>query len=331
MPLKSEALRDNHALQQCLLHDPAHVVPGAKGNHVSRIQKALIFIERANISVQEMKSQLYGPTTKAAVLAYKKKRKIINTSYQTAADNIVGKMTIAKMDQELLALERKHTPDKRECGGGSGGGGVDRTEGAHSLVEAPGKGKHLRQWNAKVNVMFQETQAAENLGGGMNLLFNLFEQGRKLLKPHGIDFAGGDGGLFSMIGPRIPDFEKVITGSSASCFSVRAASERVAPGRPTTLRVIFCPWDDKSTGFGVTDGGTVGDWSFPKFCLINVLKGNPDFGTLIHEMVHAAKPVRIEHDTDKRSVFSEETGGRDFLPAHHAESIAGSYFSVIHF
>jgi hypothetical protein len=179
--------------------------------------------------------------------------------------------------------------------------------------------------------MFQETEAAQQYGGGVALLTNIFDRARKLMAPHGLDFAGGDGGLFSLIGPRIPDFEPVIPGSPASCFSVRAASERVLAGRDTTLRVIFCPWADKSRGYWVTDGGHLSDWNFPKFCLINVRKSHADAGTLLHEMIHAARPEFVDHDKkDKTSVFSEEEEGRDHLPANHAESIANAYYSVIH-
>ena len=42
----------------------------------------------------------------AAVLAYKKKRNIINWSYQQQADNIVGKMTIAALDAEIWGKEK---------------------------------------------------------------------------------------------------------------------------------------------------------------------------------------------------------------------------------
>jgi hypothetical protein len=38
---------------------------------------------------------VYGKQTADAVLAYKKKRGIINRGYQASADNIVGKMTMA--------------------------------------------------------------------------------------------------------------------------------------------------------------------------------------------------------------------------------------------
>ena len=46
-------------------------------------------------------TQTYGPSTAAAVLSYKTKRQIINRSYQTTPDSIVGKMTIASLDAEM--------------------------------------------------------------------------------------------------------------------------------------------------------------------------------------------------------------------------------------
>jgi hypothetical protein len=48
---------------------------------------------------------IYGPATANAVLRYKRKRDIVNRSYQTSADNVVGKMTIASLDREIKALE----------------------------------------------------------------------------------------------------------------------------------------------------------------------------------------------------------------------------------
>lgn len=52
----------------------------------------------------------YGPATAAAALSYKQKRNIVNRSYQTQADNIVGKMAIAAMYKELLANEPMPQP-----------------------------------------------------------------------------------------------------------------------------------------------------------------------------------------------------------------------------
>jgi peptidoglycan hydrolase-like protein with peptidoglycan-binding domain len=47
----------------------------------------------------------YWPKTAAAVLDYKRRRNIVNTAYQTTADDIVGDMTISALDREMLALE----------------------------------------------------------------------------------------------------------------------------------------------------------------------------------------------------------------------------------
>jgi hypothetical protein len=102
MALKSHLFRGDRLLESCLLHDAAHVTRGAVGVHVAKIQAALIDLDDANIAQPELSAKLYGNSTAAAVLAYKQKRKIINKSYQTTADNIVGKMTIARLDEELV-------------------------------------------------------------------------------------------------------------------------------------------------------------------------------------------------------------------------------------
>jgi hypothetical protein len=51
---------------------------------------------------------LYGPSTALCVLVYERKRQIINRSYQTQADNIVGRMTIASLDQGMSAWRLAH-------------------------------------------------------------------------------------------------------------------------------------------------------------------------------------------------------------------------------
>jgi len=57
------------------------------------------------IDASERAEMRYGDSTAAAVLAYKRKRTIINKTYQQAEDDIVGKMTIAALDDEMSALE----------------------------------------------------------------------------------------------------------------------------------------------------------------------------------------------------------------------------------
>ncbi|MGI8989211.1 MAG: hypothetical protein ACR2I2_06465 [Bryobacteraceae bacterium] len=109
MPLQSKLFRDDQKLQACLLHDASHVTVGAVGDHVGRIQTALMQIDGLPIDSHEILDKRYGSSTASAVLRYKTKRKIINRSYQTQADNIVGKMTIASLDEEMLRREKLTT------------------------------------------------------------------------------------------------------------------------------------------------------------------------------------------------------------------------------
>ena len=104
--LTSALFRGDSKLEAAAISDPAHIVPGARGDHVRKIQVALNTLDGAGLDTDGA----YGPGTAAAVLAYKRKRSIINTSYQTQADNIVGKMTVASLDQEMLAREKGPAP-----------------------------------------------------------------------------------------------------------------------------------------------------------------------------------------------------------------------------
>lgn len=116
MALSSRAFRGDSKLEACLVSDPAHILQGAKGEHVAKIQTALIVLDGAKIESGELLAKTYGKSTAAAVLAYKTKRRIINYKYQTQADNIVGKMTIAALDQEMMALESA-SRQRNSCSG----------------------------------------------------------------------------------------------------------------------------------------------------------------------------------------------------------------------
>ncbi len=101
MALKSKLLAGIQRLEQAAVSDPGHITPGASGLHVAKIQAALVLLDEAKIEPAEMARAHYGPSTAAAVLAFKTRRNIINRAYQTRADNIVGRMTIAALDAEM--------------------------------------------------------------------------------------------------------------------------------------------------------------------------------------------------------------------------------------
>ena len=111
MGLQSDFFSGDPKLEACLIQDSAHITPGAVGDHVAKIQVALTTLDNSDIDDGELTTDTYGPSTAAAVLAFKKKRNIINPSYQSQADNIVGKMTIAALDREIFDKERPRMGD----------------------------------------------------------------------------------------------------------------------------------------------------------------------------------------------------------------------------
>jgi len=111
MSLQSELFRGDPKLEAAAVSDPAHIVQGARGDHVRKIQMALIRLDGATIAPDGD----YGSATAAAVLAYKQKRNIVNRSYQSKPDNIVGKMTIDRLDKEMLAAEQRDNDRTPHC------------------------------------------------------------------------------------------------------------------------------------------------------------------------------------------------------------------------
>ena len=105
MALRSRLFRGNKALEACLVQDNAHVPPDTTGEHVQLIQRALVYLGEKAIAGIEYRTGTYGRTTAAALLRFKQLRGIINYNYQTHADNIVGKMTIRRLDDELVSIQ----------------------------------------------------------------------------------------------------------------------------------------------------------------------------------------------------------------------------------
>jgi peptidoglycan hydrolase-like protein with peptidoglycan-binding domain len=101
MGLQSRLFRDDSKLEAAAVSNSANIKVGASGNHVMKIQYALNKLDHAGID----EDGGYGPKTAAAVLAFKKKRNIINRSYQSQADNIVGIMTMKALDDEMVEFE----------------------------------------------------------------------------------------------------------------------------------------------------------------------------------------------------------------------------------
>lgn len=106
MGLKSKLFSGDRKLEACLVTPSAHILSGAVGDHVSKIQQAIMLLDKVAIDGGELQGKRYGQSTASAVLAYKKKRSIVNFSYQKTADNIVGQMTIDRLDKEMFDKEK---------------------------------------------------------------------------------------------------------------------------------------------------------------------------------------------------------------------------------
>jgi peptidoglycan hydrolase-like protein with peptidoglycan-binding domain len=108
MPLVSKlfTVPRDPKLEACLISDPAHVTPGSIGDHVKRIQIALNQLSNVFLRIDGN----YGPKTAAAVKAFKSapNRRILGPG-QTTADDIVGKKTIKRLDDEMDILENELT------------------------------------------------------------------------------------------------------------------------------------------------------------------------------------------------------------------------------
>ena len=102
MALRSRLFAGDAKLEAAAAVSSAHIVPGAAGAHVCKLQRALILLDDAQISAHDLRVRRYGRSTAQAALAYKTKRQIINTSYETQADDIVGIMTMAALDAEMV-------------------------------------------------------------------------------------------------------------------------------------------------------------------------------------------------------------------------------------
>lgn len=103
--LVSQLFADNSSLQACLIRDSAHLTPGSKGKPVELIQAALVRLRFLNPRDALAEAGTYGTCTTAAVLHYKQTFNVINRSYQSRADNVVGRMTIALLDAHMSVLD----------------------------------------------------------------------------------------------------------------------------------------------------------------------------------------------------------------------------------
>jgi hypothetical protein len=320
----SRLFKGDRALEACLLHNWAHVTPGSVGEHVGKIQKALVALEKAAIDTEERAETRYGSSTAGGVLAYKRKRRIINRAYQTQADNIVGKMTIAALDKEMFQYELRN---RRRCGCGDPPGGrrmgvpVPQSLPASRIAAA-------KQFPANLNILWQPTQGGLNEAGNKHLVY--VARALEILKPFGMNIISS---VASIPDGPIPHEMSVNPGQKDEVETLRKAAEKQRPGATDVLRFIVCPLDrvrvDGHFEIHVADtvGGEPGGWPF--FVLINARLVHPDHATALHEMIHAATgKTKEQHDDDPDSIFALGSAEhpRTVLKEDDAKALSESFF-----
>lgn len=336
MALESALFRGNRDLQACAIKDPAHVLRGARGEHVAKIQFALFALDGAQIERSELAAQHYGPSTAAAVLRYKTKRAIINRTYQSKPDDIVGKMTIASLDKEMQKVEARPKPPG-DCAiaprGAPASSNVLARRGVSPLGVTTAGARNAKvaanpQLGGLVRIVVQITSRSAQESGYP--LSAHIERARDCLFEHGItlsvEFGGGRGFADTL------NFPDEVLSSAVSVADnidqLRKASEDARPGLPGILRVIVCPMVAANV-FGETfRNRRIGGRVVPPFVLLNSRLDDRSKATLIHEMIHASKNGVVPHDGDRASVFfengTEQLGqvARTALPPQHAATLA---------
>jgi hypothetical protein len=325
--------KGDRKLEACLLQDPAHVFSGAVGSHVSKIQTALAILDNADIKPAEIAAMKYDTSTADAVLAYKRKRNIINYSYQTQADNIVGKMTIASLDREMLARERRRIPTyacgDQVCAYGGQTSAVRglapvRTLVGYSAVTAT---HAAASFPVKLDILWQVTTGAAKAGANRHLAS--LAKAVEILKPFQMDIVSS---VTSPPDTPFPYEVSVDISNKSEMWSIRKAAGKARPASNSVYRIIVCAFDPSYSNepkyYAETEGGTVEGDTFPAFTLINANVLRSDRCTVIHDMIHAAdlRLTIADHDKDPANVFSG-SDARSVLTSNYAEIISKAYFA----
>jgi peptidoglycan hydrolase-like protein with peptidoglycan-binding domain len=347
MALQSKLFKGDPRLEACQVSDPAHLTLGAQGGHVAKVQSALFAIDSLRIDRRELLSQKYGPSTAQAVLAYKSKRQIINHAYQNTPDNIVGKLTIARLDRDILLWEQTHK-SVNDCRRGltaapSDAGQPSRLPGAGASfaltsagnpagVGGPSGGQpKINKKMLVVHCSITRNAALEDgypLAASVELAKDrLFEFGMNL----SLAFGPASGARFA---DTIDFPDRIILDEHVALL--RKASEDVRPGFPSILRAIVCRRSPNGNPGETFRDVEVGGSRFPPFVLLNSESLTLDHETLLHEMIHAALPKAVSrlHDLERFSVFFEfgrtQLGdtNRSVLKPERAAALSNGFFAI---
>ena len=274
-----------------------------------------MLLDGAQIRGGEVSDGLYGPFTAKAVLVYKTKRGIVNPAYQKTADNIVGKMTMAALDQEMATAENR--PPLLGCDTDIGDGPTT-SRFRQGLVA--GDVRQLEFVPAQLNVSIQEALfEKETIPGSSIRTALLVARAQLLLAPFNLKMAA----------TFLPSFIYQFTvgeRDEVDVRRIRTEAQTASAGSGTSLRVIFCHLRNTNST-ATSQGERTQIAGFKNFVLINKDRSHPDLGTLLHEMIHCSNDRFMNdiHDDDRNSIYSRGDN-RTLLRDEHAISLNGSFF-----
>jgi hypothetical protein len=331
MPLLSKFFRGDKKLEAAQVSDPAHLVHGTVGPHVAKVQMALFAIDSLSIDRGEVKLQTYGPSTARAVLAYKSKRQIINRAYQNRPDDIVGKMTITRLDQDMLQweLSHRHVGECRKSSVGRSGLAFGQAQGGLVTRSLLADGRTVKpQLNRALRIVCAITKRA-SIEDGYPIARHI-QRARDILFEFGLTLSVEfKEGFVDTV-----DFPQTLVIEDDVAL-LRQAWENTRPGLGNILRVIVCQGPINGNLGETFRNVTVGSNRFPPFAVLNSRNKVPNVDTtLLHEMIHAANNGPISHDPEPFSVFfshaSPSPGSieRRMLKEEHAIQLSRSFFAV---
>lgn len=99
--LTSPDFAGDSRLERCATEDAWHIMPRSRGDHVGKVQQALISVGGQSIDAGELKAKYYGSSTEAAVSDFKSAQVPPLLNYNNEIDSITGKKTIKALDRLL--------------------------------------------------------------------------------------------------------------------------------------------------------------------------------------------------------------------------------------
>jgi hypothetical protein len=313
MGLRSRLFSGDTRLEACLINDQAHLTIGTVGPFVRKVQKAVAVITGRSVSREDIEGSRYGQSTADAVLAYKQARNIVNRSYQATADNIVGKMTIKSLDEDMARNES--APAFLQCG--------DPVMGA-----APARRTTTKQTRGTLNFAIGDVPFAlpsllriswqiSTLGVSKNgrRLASQVEACNKILS---------NDLLITQVGPDLTvvrpfEYNEVVAVVGPDANGLVKAAFKAHQGLPSELRVIVHPLTDPQPTFGVTKYGPYDGEHLGTCVILNADLQRSDNITLLHEMIHAAG--FLVHDSEKDTPGSIKDDTSAFSSLDHRDHV----------